>query len=335
MQVIITGVAGFIGVHVAQEMLDRGWNVAGIDDLSGGIQSNVPDGVEFSRRDCCEPLEDLFERFRPDAVVHLAAYAAEGLSHHVPSFNYHNNLIGTSNVLNAAFRAKAKRFVFTSSIAAYGHPSTKQPFDETTPCQPCDPYGIAKHACEQHIGAFREYHGGPDFTIFRPHNVFGPKQNISDPFRNVVGIFFRCIQEGVPLPVFGDGTQTRCFSYIDVVAKSITESLVTEEARNEVFNVGGDQSMSVLELANAVQEVTGSSAGIKHLSERKEVKHASADHRKARSVFPTVFESPVSILEGLKLTAKYLNGREIPPETPCPASIEIEENLPDSWRKNI
>ena len=332
MRVVVTGVAGFIGSHVAQHMLDWGWQVCGIDDLTGGSQANVPESVEFFTRDCCQPLDDIFNAFEPTAVVHLAAYAAEGLSHHIPNFNYWNNVVGTTNVLSAAFRAGVEHFVFASSIAVYGHPQGAQILTEQDPCKPCDPYGIAKLACEQHIEAFNHYYGGPSYTVFRPHNVFGPNQNIADPFRNVVGIFFRCAKQGLPFPVFGDGLQTRSFSYIDVVAKCIALSVVEAKAKNETFNVGGDQAMSILELASAIQGVTGATSTLDFLAPRKEVLHAHADHKKARMVFPSVFADAISIEEGLRLTAEHVGKLDIPTPTPCPAPIEIEAGLPPSWR---
>jgi UDP-glucose 4-epimerase len=335
MRAFITGIAGFIGSQVAEEMLAHGWQVVGIDDLSGGTRENVPAEAQFFQRDCCLPLEDLLSDFRPDVVIHLAAYAAEGLSHHIPLFNYSNNLLGTCNVLNAAYRAGAQHFVFTSSIAAYGHPIAGEPLTEETPCRPCDPYGVAKLACEQHIAAFREYYGRPDYTIFRPHNVFGPKQNIADPFRNVVGIFFRCAAQGLPLPVFGDGTQTRSFSYIDVVAKCIAASCDQPQARNEVFNVGGDESLSVLELAERIQQVTGCDCGIEYLPARKEVQHAHADHRKLRAAFPNVFAQAKTLQQGLQETAHYLRGRPVPDKTRCPAPVEIADQLPPSWTEEL
>ncbi|MCR9291569.1 MAG: NAD-dependent epimerase/dehydratase family protein [bacterium] len=335
MRALITGVAGFIGAHVAEAKVRDGWQVAGIDDLSGGSTANIPEGVEFIQHDCCQPLDSIFARFQPEVVFHLAAYAAEGLSHHIPNFNYHNNLIGTSNVLAAAYRANVRHFVFTSSIAAYGHPTDERPLTESTACRPCDPYGVAKYACEQHIAAFHAYYGGPNYTILRPHNVFGPKQNIADPFRNVVGIFFRCIQAGLPLPVFGDGSQSRNFSYIDVVAKCIAACAEQTQARNQIFNVGGDEVMTVLDLARCVQRITGKDTGIQHLAERQEVKHAIADHRKVRSVFPEVFEAGLSIEAGLEQTAEFLRQRAIPKKTSCPAPIEILDRLPPSWRDDL
>ncbi len=335
MRSIVTGVAGFIGSHVAERLIGAGGEVLGIDDLSGGMAENVPDGVRLEQRECGQPLDDLFDRFRPTAVFHLAAYAAEGLSHHVPVFNYQNNVVATANVLSAAYRCGAEHFVFTSSIAAYGHPGGDQPLRESDPCQPCDPYGAAKLACEHHIRAFHEYYGGPSYTIFRPHNVFGPRQNVSDPYRNVVGIFIRCALTGSPLPVFGDGSQTRSFSYINEVADSIALSATTASARNETFNVGGDESMSVLELAKLAGECVGKESKIDHLPPRQEVAHAHATHDKARSAFPQAYREAKSIGEGLKETIEYVRSRPIPAPTECPSAIEISDKLPPAWKKRL
>ncbi len=332
MRAIVTGVAGFIGSHVADHLLAREWQVVGIDDLSGGVLENVPTEVDFRQLSCLQSLDDLLAETQPQAVFHLAAYAAEGLSHHIPLFNYHNNVIATVNLLAAAQRAQVEHFVFTSSIAAYGHPPGAAPFQESDPCVPCDPYGIAKLACEQQIRAAADYFGGPRYTIFRPHNVYGPRQNVADPYRNVVGIFIRSALQGEPLPMFGDGNQSRCFSYIDPVARAIAESVITPAAFNQTFNVGGDEATSVKELAAAVAEAVGVELQIRSLEPRSEVQHAHAGHQWARQVFPKVFAHPPSLAEGLAKTVAYVRQRPIPSATPCPAEIELPERLPASWR---
>ncbi|MEM7476270.1 MAG: NAD-dependent epimerase/dehydratase family protein [Planctomycetota bacterium] len=335
MRVLVTGVAGFIGSHVAAELTQLGDEVYGIDDLSGGSRENVPAGVEFEQLDCGSDLENLFKEFCPEAVIHLAAYAAEGLSHHIPSFNYENNLLATTRILNTSYKNGVQHFVFTSSIAAYGHPPTDRAFTEATPCNPCDPYGIAKLACERQIACYQTYYGGPKYTIFRPHNVFGPNQNISDPYRNVVGIFLRCVMQNSPLPVFGNGTQTRDFSYIDVVAKSIAASLRIERAENEVFNIGGDESHSVLDLANRILEISQSDSKVEFLPARKEVQHAHADHSKARNVFAEQFETAKTFDEGLLETWQHASKLPIPQETRCPSEVENWEQLPPSWVQSL
>ena len=335
MRIIVTGAAGFIGSHVAEILKDQGHQVLGIDDLSGGFIENVPSGVRFEEVSVTDPLDELFGKFRPECVHHLAAYAAEGLSHHIPVFNYTNNVIGTVNVLSAAYRSGCSYFVFTSSIAAYGHPLTGEVFDESTHCNPCDPYGAAKLACEHHIRAFYEYHGGPAYTIFRPHNVFGSRQNISDPYRNVVGIFMARALQSLPMPVFGDGLQTRSFSHISSVAQAIALAPNTKGAFNQTVNIGGDEPMSVCELAKTIAAVMGVEHQIEFMPARKEVQHAHCRHDLAREIFPAAYENALDIRTGLQEMAALVRCQPIPEPTECPAPIEIFDHLPPSWSQRL
>ncbi len=215
---LVTGAAGFIGAHVAGELLERGHSVLALDDLSGGYRENLPDGVEFVEGSINDVvlINKLFDEHRFKYVFHLAAYAAEGLSHFIKTFNYTNNLLGSVNLINAAVNAgSVKCFVFTSSIAVYGR--NQLPMSEDLVPQPEDPYGIAKYAVELDLREAREMFG-LNYIVFRPHNVYGEKQNIGDRYRNVIGIFMNQIMQSQPLTIFGDGRQTRAFSYISDVA---------------------------------------------------------------------------------------------------------------------
>ncbi len=243
--VLVTGGAGFIGSHVSDALLERRHTVVVLDDLSGGFRDNVPPQAEFVQGSITDPdlVNRLFERYQFEHVFHLAAYAAEGLSHFIKRFNYTNNLIGSVNLINAAINHKVKCFVFTSSIAVYGT-SPELPMTEETRPHPEDPYGIAKLAVEQELRVSREMFG-LEYIIFRPHNVYGERQNIGDRYRNVVGIFMNQIMQGLPMSVFGDGRQTRAFSYVGDVAPIVAESIDVPAAYNEVFNVGADQPCSV------------------------------------------------------------------------------------------
>lgn len=335
MRAVITGVAGFIGSHVADQLLNAGWEVLGIDDLTGGCRENVPTGVEFYVRDCGRPLDDLFQPFRPTVVFHLAAYAAEGLSHHIPVFNYQNNIVATANVLAASKRCGVQRFIFTSSIAVYGHPTGENRLSEETLCRPCDPYGIAKLACEQHLRACYDYFEKPEYTIFRPHNVYGPRQNISDPYRNVVGIFIRSAMRRLPMPIFGDGSQTRSFSHIGSVAQCIAESATKDAAKNATFNVGGDEPLTVLELAKRISSLFDLEPNIEFLPARKEVQHAHASHERARAAFPEAYDQALNLNVGLQETVGSFKGQTIPEATECPSAIELPERLPLSWKTRL
>eukprot|EP01059_Diplonema_ambulator_P012712 TRINITY_DN2314_c2_g1_i1.p1 TRINITY_DN2314_c2_g1~~TRINITY_DN2314_c2_g1_i1.p1 ORF type:complete len:205 (+),score=88.02 TRINITY_DN2314_c2_g1_i1:1-615(+) len=182
--------------------------VVGVDDLSGGFVENVPEGITFYLVDVknASSMSALFAKHGPfDYVYHLAAYAAEGLSHFIRSYNYRNNLLGGVELINQAIKHKATTFVFTSSIAVYGS-NPQLPLTEKVVPMPEDPYGIAKYSMELDLKVAHEMYG-LNYIIFRPHNVYGPNQNIADKYRNVIGIFMNNILNGKPMTVFGDGTQ--------------------------------------------------------------------------------------------------------------------------------
>src|SRR5437870_11883514 len=189
---LVTGAAGFIGSHVVDHCLRLGHRVVALDDLSGGFADNVPRGATFVKGSILdhELINTLFAEHGFDYVYHLAAYAAEGLSHFIRRFNYNNNLIGSMNLINEAVRHEIDCFVFTSSIAVYG-PITP-PMRETDAPAPEDPYGIAKLSVELDLAAAHRMFG-LRYVIFRPHNVYGEYQNLGDPYRNVLGIFMNQI----------------------------------------------------------------------------------------------------------------------------------------------
>lgn len=327
-EVLVTGGAGFIGSHVADELLRRGHSVVVLDDLSGGFCDNVPAGARFVHGSINDRplLDELFAGSSFTAIFHLAAYAAEGLSHFIRRFNYENNLIGSVNLINLAVHHRVPRFVFTSSIAVYGR--NQLPMLEETPPRPEDPYGIAKYAVELDLRAAHEQ-WGLDYTVFRPHNVYGERQNAGDRYRNVIGIFMNQILRNEPLTIFGDGTQTRAFTHIADVAPVIARSLEVEAARNEIFNVGADQPCSVNDLARIVAKEMGAEPQLLHHPARNEVQHAWAAHEKARRVFGSTEEIPLE--EGIRRMAAWVRqagARETPPFT----AIEIERGLPPSWR---
>jgi UDP-glucose 4-epimerase len=329
MNVLVTGGAGFMGSHVADALLAAGHKVVVLDDLSGGFCENVPKGAEFVEGTVLDDalIERLFQVHRFEHVFHLAAYAAEGLSHFIRRFNYQNNLIGSINLINASVNHQVKCFVFTSSIAVYGR--NQLPMLESTPPQPEDPYGISKLAVEMDLHAAHEMFG-LNYVIFRPHNVYGERQNIGDKYRNVIGIFMNQIMQGKPLTVFGDGEQTRAFSYIADVAPVIARAPFVAGARNEVFNVGADQPYTVNELAKVVLAAMGATGEIKHLDARNEVVHAYSNHEKVRRVFG--LGSPVRLEDGIaKMTAW---AKEVGAKSSKEfGTIEVARNLPASWAR--
>jgi UDP-glucose 4-epimerase len=327
MHALVTGGAGFIGSHVADALLSSGHTVTVLDDLSGGFEAHVPAGADFVRGSVTDAptVDALFRDARFDVVYHLAAYAAEGLSPFIRRFNYTNNLIGTATIVNAAVNHGTRRIVFTSSIAVYG--DAPLPMTETTIPRPVDPYGIAKYAAELDLAnAFAQF--GLEYVIFRPHNVYGERQHIADPYRNVVGIFMKCAAEGRPMPVFGDGSQTRAFSYIADVAPVIARAGELPEARNAIFNVGADTAISVRGLAERISALFSRPCEIETLPARHEVAHAAASHDRVRAVFAP--PPPVPLDEGLSRMAAWVNAHKAGAPTPFSA-LEVSRGLPPSW----
>jgi UDP-glucose 4-epimerase len=327
-RILVTGGAGFIGSHVTAALLARGHAVTVLDDLSGGFEDNVPPGATFVRGGITDAahVESIFASGRFEYVYHLAAYAAEGLSHFIKRFNYTNNVLGSVTLLNAAINTGVRGFVFTSSIAVYGS-SPELPMTEETRPEPEDSYGIAKFAVERELVACRRMFG-LDYMIFRPHNVYGPRQNIADRYRNVIGIFMNQILQGRPMTIFGDGLQTRAFSYIDDVAPVMAGAIECAGAWNQVFNIGADQACSLNELAVAVARAMRVEPALVHLPARQEVVHAFAAHDKVRRILgggqATVLE------EGLQRMAAWV--RVIGPRASRAFDgIEVSRNLPGAW----
>jgi UDP-glucose 4-epimerase len=327
-QVLVTGAAGFIGSHVCVHLLRQGHQVVGLDDLSGGFRDQVPDGVKFVEGSVTDAalVQQLFARHRFEHVFHLAAYAAEGLSHFIKRFNYTNNLLGSVNLINAAVNHDVKCFVFTSSIAVYGR--NQLPMSEELVPQPEDPYGIAKYAVELDL---REAHEmfGLNHVIFRPHNVYGENQNLGDRYRNVIGIFMNQIMQGRPMTIFGDGQQTRAFSYIDDVAPVMAASIARPACYNQVFNVGADEVCSVAELARVVARAMGAEPKTKHLDARNEVVHAYSAHEKVRKYFGDLIKN-VSLEDGVAKMAVWAKKAGVRQGKPF-AGVEVRKHMPPSW----
>jgi len=324
---LVTGGAGFIGAHVTNELIKLGHKVVVLDDLSGGYLENVNNEAVFVEGSVTDDklVEEIFDKYNFDYVYHLAAYAAEGLSHFIKRFNYTNNLIGSINLINESVKHKIKCFVFTSSIAVYG--AGQLPMTEELTPMPEDPYGIAKYAVEQDLKVTKEMFD-LDFVIFRPHNVYGEYQNIADKYRNVLGIFMNQLLQEKPLTIFGDGMQTRAFSYIGDVAPYIAKSVEINEAYNHVFNIGADEEYTVKELAETIMKVMETKQELKLLPARNEVVNAYSDHSKAKNIFG-ISES-TSLNDGVTKMVEWVK-KHGAKETPKFKNIEILENLPSIW----
>ncbi len=327
--VLVTGGAGFLGSHVADALVCSGYTVLVLDDLSGGFRENVPAAARFVQGSILDTtmVDSLFAENSIRFVFHLAAYAAEGLSHFIKRFNYQNNLLGSVNLINCSVNHGVECFVFTSSIAVYG--SNQLPMREEMIPQPEDSYGIAKLAVEQELRISREMFGLHS-VVFRPHNVYGERQNIGDAYRNVIGIFMNEILQGKPMTVYGDGAQTRAFTYVGDVAPVIARAPLNRKAHGEVFNIGSDTPHDVNDLAQRVAAAMGVKADVRHLPARKEVLHAYSSHEKVRRFFDCPPETALDA--GLRPMADWVKQAGVRRSSAF-SQIEIEKELPEVWKR--
>ncbi len=332
MKILITGVGGLIGSRLATWILDNtSYEVVGIDDLSGGYVENVDPRIEFHKLDLTkdfDKISDLFLNNSFEIVYHLAAYAAEGLSPFIRKFNYENNLIASVGLINNSIRFGVSRFVFTSSMAVYGS-SQEPPFSEDLIPRPIDPYGIAKYAVEQDLKIAYDQHG-LKYTIIRPHNVYGINQNIWDKYRNVLGIWMYQIINNQNPTIFGDGNQTRAFSYIDDILRPMWNASQFDSCIGETINLGGIKSYTINEAAETVIKVTGTDIKPVYLEKRHEAKHAWSTWEK--SVDLIEFQHKIDLSEGISRMwdwAKDQPNRE----RFTWEKFEIDKNLYSYWKK--
>lgn len=295
--IIITGVAGLLGSRLADWIIENHpeYNVVGIDDLSGGYIENINKKVTFLNINLTSPfIKDIFQQYKPKYVFHFAAYAAEGLSPFIRTYNYTNNLLPIANLVNNCINYDVKRLIFTSTMAVYGH-GEGGIFHEDMKRNPIDPYGVAKAACENDIEIAGEQHG-LDWCIIRPHNVYGAKQNIWDKYRNVLGIWMYYHMEGKPITVFGDGNQKRAFSYIDDSLEPLWNAAIRPEASKQIINLGGIHEYSINEASDILSGVLGGAEKV-YLEGRHEVHTAIPTFQKSIDILG--FEHKTNLKEGL------------------------------------
>jgi|TARA_B110000908_G_scaffold75226_1_gene90590 UDP-glucose 4-epimerase len=328
--ILITGVAGLLGSRLADWIIENKgdeYQVIGVDDLSGGFKENINPEVKFWQMDLVNhPIENIFESHKIDYVYHFAAYAAEGLSPFIRSYNYDNNLKATARIVNECIKNDVKRLVFTSTLAVYGH-GEGGIFDEDQQQSPIDPYGVAKYACEMDIQIAAEQHG-LDYCIIRPHNVYGIKQNIWDKYRNVLGIWMFQHLNKQPITIFGDGNQTRAFSYIDDSLEPFWNAAIKPEASKETINLGGIEEYSIKEAAEILKEVMGSGEVI-YLEGRHEVKHSIPTYQKSIDILG--FEHKTSLKEGLIEMWKWAQNQPMR-ERFVWSSYELEKGIYSFWK---
>jgi len=280
MNILITGVAGLVGSNIAKSLSDH--NVIGVDNLIGGYEDNIPKNINFIKKDCNDlKKEDFFEI---DVVVHAACTPHEGLSIFSPKIITDNTYGISMNVLSCAIQSGVKKFVFTSSMARYGTQDLL-PFTEDMTPKPQDPYGIAKYAFEESLKALSKIHG-IDYTIVVPHNIVGPGQVYTDPFRNVVGIMMNRMLQGNQPIIYGDGTQMRCFSDIRDIVEPLKKIILSDIGNKEVINIGPDSNfITINELAQEIASLLDFNLSPIYMNARpSEVKLANCSAAKARRI---------------------------------------------------
>ena len=330
MKIYITGIAGFLGSHLAKKLKDRGHQVGGNDSMILGELENLPKNINFHKTDCCNYLEMVKNLKGYDVVYHCAATAHEGLSVFSPNFITKNIYQASISVITASIVNKVKKFVYCSSMARYG--TQKNPFTEDMPTKPQDPYGIAKVAVEQTLQLLCEIHG-MDYNIAVPHNIVGPNQKYDDPYRNVMSIFINRNLQMKPSIIYGDGSQKRCFSYIDDVIYCLEKLALDKNINKEIINIGPDEeSISVFELAKLVSNETGFNGQPIFVNERpQEVKEATCSANKAKKLLG--YKTKTTLKESIKLTAEFIKKRGTKPFIyNLPVEI-VSKITPETWTK--
>ena len=328
--ILVTGAAGFLGSHLSEKLAEMGSNVIGIDNMIGGYPDNIPKNISFMEIDCCnlEKVKSVMKGI--DVVFHCAATAHEGLSVFSPFEITKNNYLASVSVFSAAADAGVKRIVFCSSMARYG--SQKHPFKETMDPNPVDPYAISKVAAEQVLINICELHN-IEWVIAVPHNIIGPKQKYDDPFRNVVSIMInRMLQNKAPV-IYGDGNQTRCFSYIDDCLSCLIPMVDQKNLNKQIINIGPDEEfVTINKVAEICSNITGVNLSPIYKKDRpKEVKHAVCSSDKARELLN--YKTSVSLKDGIQKTFDYIKKRGVRPFD-YHIKIEINNELtPETWKK--
>jgi UDP-glucose 4-epimerase len=329
MKILITGVAGLLGSRLSDYIIENHSDVyiVGIDDMSGGYRENVNPKVELWEMNLVNGnISECFERHQFDYVYHFAAYAAEGLSPFIRTYNYQNNLVATSRIITECIKHNIKRLVFTSTLAVYGHQDGNM-FDEIQVPKPIDPYGVAKYGCEMDIQIAGEQHG-LDWCIIRPHNVYGVKQNVWDKYRNVLGIWMYQHTINEPMTIFGDGTQTRAFSYIDDSLEPLWKASQDKRSSKEIINLGGIKEYSINEANEILREVVGGGE-VKYFEGRHEVKHSIPTWQKSIDLLE--FEHKTDLKEGLTKMWEWVKTQPVRERFVWPF-YELDKGIYSFWK---
>lgn len=331
--IFISGVAGFLGSHLAERLLKKGHRVIGCDNLIGGYLDNVPSGVEFYSHDCGdrEAMKKILRNV--EIVYHCACTAYEGLSVFSPHLITRNTFDTTVSMLSASIANRVRRFVLLSSMARYGEQDTL-PFLETMSPQPQDPYGIAKYASELTLRNLCAMHG-MEYVIAVPHNIIGPRQKYDDPFRNVASIMINLMLQGRQPIIYGDGEQKRCFSFINDVIDPLEKLGFQSDVEKEVINIGPDEEfVSINTLAKEIAKLLKFPLKPIYMKSRPgEVKLATCSAEKARKMLG--YKTTATLASGLHQMIEHIRTRGT---TPFHYHLDLEiisDKTPDTWKNKL
>lgn len=332
MKVFVSGVAGFLGSHLADNFIQAGHKVAGCDNMIGGDLHNLPEGIEFEQADCCDV--DAMKRLTKgtNIVYHCAAIATEGLSVFSPTLIAKHVYENTAGILAGAATNKVKRFVYCSSMARYGH--GKPPFKEDQRAAPVDPYGISKYAGELLVANVAETHGF-EYTIAVPHNIIGPRQKYDDAYRNVASIMINRMLQGKQPVIYGDGKQSRCFSFVQDCVDPLVKMGTLPGLNGEIINIGPDtETVSINELAQILAELLSFKLDPIYVADRpREVREATCSADKARKLLN--YETKVSLRTGLQSMVDWIREHGTKPFS-YHLPIEIDSPLvPKTWTSRL
>lgn len=332
-KIFITGIAGFLGSHLAEAMLKAGHHVSGCDNLLGGYLENVPDDAEFHQVDC-RYLNTMNKVIKDsDIVYHTACTAYEGLSVFSPELVCQNTFQITAAVASAAVSQGVKRFVYCSSMARYGTQDIV-PFTEDMVPKPQDPYGISKYAAENLLRCLSEVHG-MEVVYAVPHNIIGPRQKYDDPFRNVASIMVNLMLQGRQPIIYGDGTQKRCFSFVQDDIDCLTKLAFQPDVVGEVINIGPDEEfVTINELAKTIAELLNFKLEPIYVRDRpQEVKFATCSADKARRMLG--YQTKYTLKQGLQEIIDYVIKRG-PRKFRYHLDLEIiNEKTPSTWKNRM
>jgi len=337
-KILVTGSAGFIGCHIYDRLFAMGHEVYGVDDLSGGYMRNVSQPKFFTKLDLRDRAKTAayINRLKPDIIYHLAADATEGRSQFTPFSALDRNTVAYMNLLIPAIKNGLKKMVLTSSMSVYG--KQQVPFHEGLYPKPEDIYGISKASMEKITEVMADVHGFK-YVIIRPHNVYGPKQNLSDPYRNVVGIFINSLLHGKSFHIYGDGKQKRAFSYIDDVAPTMVKAVFSKQCEGKVINIGSDEPVTLNELSQTVLEsFFGKSIPKqflpKNVSDRpREVKYAYCSHKVAKDLLG--FKSKTGLKRGVEEMIKWARTIEEQPFIYLDNLELVTSQAPKTWTAKL